>query len=113
MRRLFCAVVLTVATFGALTTPSTGQTTTTTATTTTVAMADDGSVGQTKSVIPKPNSGSAPKQFGDRGAGGQFAVLLFILAALGTISFVVVRSTIRNGRLRDAGLENGNDPRRS
>jgi hypothetical protein len=80
-------------------------------TTTTIAMTDDGQVGQTKSVIPKPNSGSAPKQAGDRGGALQQAVFGLLVVALAVIGTVIVRSTIRNSRIRDAELQKGSGPR--
>jgi hypothetical protein len=87
----------------------------TSTTSTTVAMSEDSGVGQTKSVIPQPNSGSAPKQIGDRGGAGQIAVFGLLLSALAVIGAVIVRSTMRNARIRDAALESasekGNDPR--
>jgi uncharacterized protein HemX len=103
-------VALAVGVVGLLSSPigSSAQTTTTSST---VAMADDSSVGQTKSVIPKPNSGSAPTQIGDRGGAGQIAVFGLLILALAIIGAVIVRSTIRNARIRDAALEKGNDPR--
>jgi uncharacterized protein HemX len=103
-------VGLAVVTLGLTGSPisSSAQTTTTS---TTVAMADDSGAGQTKSVIPKPNSGSAPKQIGDRGGAGQIAVFGLLILALAIIGAVIVRSTMRNARIRDASLEKGNDPR--
>jgi uncharacterized protein HemX len=86
-----------------------------TTTSTAVAMTDDSNAGQTKSVIPQPNSGSAPKQIGDRGGAGQIAVFGLLISALAIIGAVIVRSTMRNARIRDANLETsrekGNDPR--
>ena len=104
-------VALTVGLFSLLvpTTHASAQTASTT--TTTVAMSDDSSVGQTKSIIPKPNSGSAPVNSGDRGGSAQLGLFGLLVIAIATIVTVVVRSTIRNGRLRDAAVQKGNSPR--
>jgi uncharacterized protein HemX len=102
-------VALSVLMLGLLGSPMVSSAQTTTSTT--VAMTDDSGVGQTKSVIPQPNSGSAPKQIGDRGGAGQIAVFGLLILALAIIGAVIVRSTMRNARIRDASLEKGNDPR--
>jgi hypothetical protein len=113
MRRLFVALTLAIATMlapsfsvHALTT-----TTTPTSTPTTVAMTDDSQAGQTKSVIPKPNSGSAPEQAGDRGGALQIGLFGVLVLALAFIGAVIIRSTMRNSRVRDIGLQKGSGPR--
>jgi hypothetical protein len=103
-------VALTIALLGLMSSPV-GSSAQTTAPSTTVAMTDDSGVGQTKSVIPQPNSGSTPKQIGDRGGAGQIAVFGLLILALAIIGAVIIRSTVRNARIRDASLEKGNDPR--
>ncbi len=108
MRRLSVALMLIVA---MLLAPSFRVHAQTATTTTTVAMTDDGQVGQTKSVIPKPNSGSAPKQAGDRGGALQLGLFAVLVLALAFIGAVIIRSTMRNSRLRDAGLQKGSGPR--
>jgi hypothetical protein len=108
MRRLIIALTLLVAVSLA---PSFSVHAQTATTTTTVAMTDDGQVGQTKSVIPRPNSGSAPKQAGDRGGALQLALFGVLVLALAFIGAVIIRSTVRNSRIRDAGLQKGSGPR--
>jgi hypothetical protein len=108
MRRFMSVLMLVVCTLLA---PSSGAFAQTSTTTTTVAVSDDGQVGQTKSVIPRPNSGSAPQQAGDRGGSLQLALFGLLLAALAFIGAVIIRSTMRNSRIRDAGLQKGSDPR--
>jgi hypothetical protein len=85
--------------------------TATTSTTTTVAMTDDDQAGQTKSVIPKPNSGSVPQQAGDRGGALQLGLFGVLVLALAFIGAVIIRSTMRNSRIRDAALQKGSGPR--
>ena len=108
MRRLIVALTLVAATMLAPSFSAHAQTATTT---TTVAMTDDSQVGQTKSVIPKPNSGSAPKQAGDRGGALQLGLFGVLVLALAFIGAVIIRSTMRNSRIRDAGLQKGSGPR--
>jgi hypothetical protein len=108
MRRLIVALTLVAATMLA---PSFRVDAQTVTTTTTVAMTDDGQAGQTKSVIPKPNSGSAPQQAGDRGGALQIGLFGVLVLALAFIGAVVIRSTMRNSRIRDAGLQKGSSPR--
>lgn len=107
-----CTLMCAIAFLGPSVTGAYGQTST--SSTTLLELTQAQADAQVKSVIPRPNSGTKPTQIGDRGALGQAAVLLFILAVLATVTTVVVRSTIRNGRVRDAnGAENNGDPRRS
>jgi hypothetical protein len=108
MRRLIAALMLTGATLLAPSLSAQAQTATTT---TTVAMADDSQAGQTKSVIPKPNSGSAPQQAGDRGGALQLGLFGVLVLALAFIGAVIIRSTMRNSRFRDADLQKGSGPR--
>jgi hypothetical protein len=108
MRRLIVALTLVAATMLA---PSFSVHAQTATTTTTVAMTDDSQAGQTKSVIPKPNSGSAPKQAGDRGGALQIGLFGVLVLALAFIGAVIIRSTMRNSRIRDAGLQKGSSPR--
>jgi hypothetical protein len=110
MRRLIVVLTLVAATMLAPSFRVQAQTATTT-TTTTVAMADDGQASQTKSVIPKPNSGSAPQQAGDRGGALQIGLFGVLVLALAFIGAVIIRSTMRNSRIRDAGLQKGSGPR--
>jgi hypothetical protein len=105
MRRLIVALTLVAATMLAPSLTVHAQTTTT------VAMTDDGQAGQTKSVIPKPNSGSAPEQAGDRGGALQLGLFGVLVLALAFIGAVIIRSTMRNSRIRDAGLQKGSGPR--
>lgn len=56
--------------------------------------------GQTKSVIPRPNSGSAPQASGDRGGTGQLALLGLLLLAMIVVGAVVIVSTMRTTRSR-------------
>jgi hypothetical protein len=108
MRRLIVALTLAVAT---LLTPSFSAHAQTATTTTIVVIADDSQAGQTKSVIPRPNSGSAPQQAGDRGGALQLALFGVLVLALAFIGAVIIRSTMRNSRVRDAGLQKGSGPR--
>ncbi len=113
MGRLIVSLALVAATMLAPSFSAHAQTatTTTTTTTTTVAMSDDGQASQTKSVIPKPNSGSAPQQAGDRGGALQIGLFGVLVLALAFIGAVIIRSTMRNSRIRDAGLQKGSSPR--
>jgi hypothetical protein len=116
MRRLIVALTLVAATMLAPSFIVHAQTfivhaQTATTTTTTVATADDGQVAQTKSVIPKPNSGSAPQQAGDRGGALQIGLFGVLVLALAFIGAVIIRSTMRNSRVRDAALQKGSSPR--
>jgi hypothetical protein len=108
MRRLIVALTLVAATMLA---PSFRVHAQTATTTTTVVMTDDGQASQTKSVIPKPNSGSAPQQAGDRGGALQIGLFGVLVLALAFIGAVIIRSTMRNSRIRDAGLQKGSGPR--
>jgi hypothetical protein len=108
MRRLIVALTLVAATMLA---PSFSVHAQTETTTTTVNMTDDSQAGQTKSVIPKPNSGSAPQQAGDRGGALQIGLFGVLVLALAFIGAVIIRSTMRNSRIRDAGLQKGSSPR--
>jgi hypothetical protein len=56
--------------------------------------------GQSKSVIPRPNSGLAPENSGDRGGSAQLALLGLLLLAIATVATVVARSTMRTTRSR-------------
>ena len=109
MRRLIVALTMVATTMLAPSFSVHAQTAATT--TTTVATTDDGQAGQTKSVIPKPNSGSAPKQAGDRGGALQLGLFGVLVLALAFIGAVIIRSTMRNSRIRDAGLQKGSGPR--
>lgn len=47
-------------------------------------------------IIPKPNSGEAPDEAGDRGGWAQLALLGMIVLALGGIGFAVARGSRRS-----------------
>jgi hypothetical protein len=92
-RRAVCIIVVLVAALMAQPGSVPAQTTSTTGPTTTLVSMVGG--GQTKSVIPRPNSGSAPQQMGDRGGAGQLALLGLLVVAISSVGVIVVRSTRR------------------
>ena len=46
-------------------------------------------------IIPKPNSGAAPQEAGDRGGALQLGVLALLLVAVGGVVLVLVRQSRR------------------
>jgi hypothetical protein len=53
-------------------------------------------------IIPRPNSGEAPTEAGDRGGALQILVFVAIVAGLGTIALLATRD-VRRSRARRAG----------
>ena len=49
-------------------------------------------------IIPKPNSGVAPKDSGDRGGAAQTALFFVMLGGVGLIGFLAYRSSLKARR---------------
>jgi hypothetical protein len=99
MRRFMAALTLVLLGLFAAPQGAWAQTTTTTLPAPSTSASVD--LGQTKSVIPRPNSGAEPQQMGDRGGSGQLALLGLLVLAICIIGTVVVRSTVRATRSRE------------
>jgi hypothetical protein len=60
--------------------------------------------GSKPHIIPRPNSGKAPEEAGDRGGWAQLSLLGLIVVAIGGVSYGVVRGTKRSRANRSAWL---------
>ena len=53
---------------------------------------------ESPNIIPEPDSGRAPEDFGDRGGAGQLIVLGAVVVGIGLIGFLVRREVLRARR---------------
>lgn len=86
MRRLLAALVIVVVALAAPVTPAVAQDPTTT--TSIVELPPDG-------IVPKPNSGEAPSEAGDRGGALQLGIMAVVTVAIGGAVLALVRQSRR------------------